>query len=80
MLAMSPILAVAILLPVPAVWAWGFFFWGRMTALFERWQRANARFSSRLNQSVSSIRIVKAFGQEVQQSREFERYSEELRR
>ncbi len=80
MFAMSPILAVAILLPVPAVWAWGFFFWGRMTALFARWQRANARFSSRLNQSVSSIRIVKAFGQEVQQAREFQGYSEELRR
>jgi ATP-binding cassette subfamily B protein len=79
MFAMSPILAFAILLPVPAVGAWGFFFWRRMTALFERWQRANARFTSRLNQSVSSIRIVKAFGQEAQQAREFEGYSEELR-
>ncbi len=80
MFAMSPVLALAILLPVPAVWAWGFLFWRRMTALFERWQRANARFSSRLNQSVSSIRIVKAFGQEVQQAHEFEGYNEELRR
>jgi len=80
MFAMSPILALAILLPVPAVLAWGFFFWRRMTALFERWQRANARFSSRLSQSVSSIRTVKAFGQEEKQSRAFEGYSEELRR
>ncbi len=79
MFTMSPILALVTLLPVPLVWVWGFFFWQRMTALFERWQRANARFSSRLNQSVSSIRIVKAFGQEARQAREFEGYSDELR-
>jgi ATP-binding cassette subfamily B protein len=33
-----------------------------------------------LNQSVSSIRIVKAFGQEARQAREFEGYNDELRR
>jgi ATP-binding cassette subfamily B protein len=80
MFVMSPALALAILLPVPAVWMWGFFFWRRMTALFERWQRANARFSSRLNQSLSGIRIVKAFGQERLQAEAFQGHSEELRR
>jgi ATP-binding cassette subfamily B protein len=80
MFTMNPMLALAILLPVPAVWAWGFFFWRRMTVLFEHWQRVNTRFSSRLNQSLSSIRIAKVFGQEMLQADVFLGDSEDLRR
>jgi ATP-binding cassette subfamily B protein len=79
MFAMSPVLALAILLPVPAVWVWGFFFWRRMTALFERWQRANAEFSARLNQSLSGIRIIKMFGRETSAAEAFRGSSEKLR-
>src|SRR5258708_4907248 len=72
MLSMSWQVTLVILVPGPLLWAWAVVFWRRLTALFHRWARANARFSAQLNESLSGIRDVKAFGQQEREIARFE--------
>ena len=72
MLSMNWQLTLWMLLPVPILWVGGMLFWRRMNALFHRWWQGNARFSAQLNESLSGIREVKAFGQQERESARFE--------
>jgi len=71
-------LALFVALPVPAVGAWGFVFWRRMSTLFDQWRRAGAKFSARLGESLWGIRVIKAFGREEFESTRFERQNQLL--
>src|SRR5262249_51373336 len=48
-------LALCVVLPVPAMWAWSLFFWKRMSLLFHRWWQAGSKFSAQLSESLSGI-------------------------
>jgi len=72
MLSISWQLTLWVVLPVPILWIWGVLFWRRMNALFHRWWRANARFSAQLNESLSGVREVKAFGRQEREIARFE--------
>jgi len=67
-------LALVILIPVPFV-IWGSQrLWRRMNALYRRWWRVRASFSTQLSESLLGIRVSKAFAQE---DREVERFEDQ---
>ncbi|MHC4248882.1 MAG: ABC transporter ATP-binding protein [Planctomycetota bacterium] len=66
-------LAIWAMLPAPLLMLFSAFFWRFVIGRFRRlWERV-ARLSSFLNDSISGVRVVKAFGQE---EREKERFDE----
>lgn len=73
LLTMSWSLTIYILLPVPLLIAWGMFFWKRMRRYFNKWWAKWALLTARVNEALSGIRVVKAFGQENREIDEFER-------
>src|SRR5216683_1289311 len=64
-------LALCIVLTVPAVLFWAFFFWRRMSNLYHSWWQAGARFSSHVNETLSGNRITKMFRQEATEIQRF---------
>ena len=52
------------MLPVPLIVLGGLLIWGRMRRIWVRWHAKWSRLSSHLNESISGIRVVKAFAQE----------------
>jgi ATP-binding cassette, subfamily B, bacterial len=64
-------LALMVFAPAPFVVLVGAVFWKRMSLLFHKCGQKWGKFNSLLNESVSGIRVVKAFAQE---DREFERF------
>ena len=64
MLAMSWSLGLYVLLPVPLVILWGVFYWSRLRTLFTRWMQAWGKLTERTVESLTGIRVVKAFAQE----------------
>ncbi|MCC7264024.1 MAG: ABC transporter ATP-binding protein [Candidatus Latescibacteria bacterium] len=79
LLVMSWRLTVYVLLPVPAIVLGGWMIWERMRKLWSRWSVKWARFSSHLNESISGIRMVKAFAQEEREAERFDQRNNELR-
>ena len=71
-------LALCILLTVPAVLFWAFFFWRRMTSFYHVWWQAGARFSSHASDTLSGSRITKIFRQEATEIRRFVTENERL--
>ncbi len=57
-------LSLFILLPVPAMVAWGAWFWRRMRRYFHRWGEVWSKLTERTSESLTGIRVVKAFAQE----------------
>jgi ATP-binding cassette, subfamily B, bacterial len=72
-------LTLYVLIPVPPIILGGLLIWNRLTRLWNRWSAKWSRFNSHLNESISGIRVVKAFAQEDRESRRFDGRNEELR-
>src|SRR5262249_41262999 len=73
-------LALVILVPVPAIWAWSVVFWRRMSPLLRRSSQVGATFSGELAEALAGIRVVKAFGQEREAVGKFAHSNDRLRR
>jgi ATP-binding cassette, subfamily B, bacterial len=71
-------LTLAILAPVPLVSVAGVFFWKPLSTLFYKLGQKWARFHTHLNESVTGIRMVKAFAQEDREWDKFDRRNREL--
>ncbi len=72
-------LTLYVLLPVPFIMLGGFLIWGRMRRIWSRWHAKWSRLSSHLNESISGIRVVKAFAQEDREAVRFDERNDELR-
>ena len=72
-------LALAIVAPVPVVLLIGIGFWRPMATLFTRVGQKWARFHTILNESLSGIRVMKAFAQEDHENDRFQERNRELR-
>jgi ATP-binding cassette subfamily B protein len=72
-------LTLCILAPVPVVVAIGVFFWKSVSQLFVRVGQKWARFHIHLNESLTGIRVVKAFAQEDHENAKFAVRNAELR-
>ena len=66
------------MLPVPLIVLGGLLIWGRMRRIWVRWHAKWSRLSSHLNESISGIRVVKAFAQEDREAVRFNARNEEL--
>jgi ATP-binding cassette subfamily B protein len=75
----SPVLTGAILLPVPIVIAISAWYWKPMSQLFHRVGQKWARFHMHLNESLTGIRVVKAFAKEDTEFEKFRGRNAELR-
>lgn len=71
-------LTLAILAPVPLVALAGIFFWRPMSRLFYKVGQRWGRFHTHLNESLTGIRVVKAFAQEGREWSKFDRRNREL--
>jgi ATP-binding cassette, subfamily B, bacterial len=72
-------LTLFILLPVPFILLGSYLIWGRMRGLWTRWHGRWSRLNMHLNESISGIRVVKAFAQEDRELSRFSRHNEGLR-
>ena len=61
------LLAVLILVPIPFIMGWGVIFWKRMRLYFNKWDQAWSDIMATVNETLSGIRVVKAFAQEVRE-------------
>ena len=75
----NPVLAACILAPIPIVLGIGAFFWKPMSQMFHRVGQKWARFHTHLNESLSGIRVVKAFAKEDLEFGKFGDRNKELR-
>lgn len=75
----NPLLATCILSPIPFVLGIGAFFWRPMSQMFHRVGQKWARFHMHLNESLSGIRVVKAFAKEDLEFGKFRNRNNELR-
>ncbi|MBV9848191.1 MAG: ABC transporter ATP-binding protein [Armatimonadetes bacterium] len=72
------LLTLCILAPMPVVIVLAAAFWKPMSTLFTRVGQKWARFHMHLNESLSGIRVVKAFAQEDHENDKFTRRNQEL--
>ena len=72
-------LTLCILAPIPVVVGIGGFFWKSVAQLFTRVGQKWARFHIHLNESLTGIRVVKAFAQEDYENAKFAVRNAELR-
>lgn len=61
------LLALLILVPVPFMMGWGVIFWKRMRLYFNKWDQAWSDIMATVNETLSGIRVVKAFAQEARE-------------
>ena len=69
---------ILILIPVPLMGLWSWLFWKRMRRLFHKYFQGWSKLSTRLNESLNGIRVVKAFAQEQREIDAFDRTNDEL--
>jgi len=79
LLYMSWGLTLFVLLPVPAIILGSLLLWKRLMANWTRWSARWSRLSSHLNESISGIRVVKAFSQERREGVRFDQRNEGVR-
>ena len=77
-LSMSWKLTICALIPVPLIMVGGVLIWQRMRRIWPRWHAKWSRLSTHLNESISGIRVVKAFAQEDREAMRFNARNEEL--
>lgn len=75
---MSWQLTLYVLIPIPAIMAWGIFFWKRMRRFFTKWMQAWGDTMSRVNEALTGIRVVKAFAQERREISVFKTRNDKL--
>ncbi len=61
------LLALLILVPIPFMMGWGVIFWKRMRFYFNKWDQAWSDIMTTVNETLSGIRVVKAFAQEARE-------------
>ena len=71
-------LTIYALIPVPLIMFGGVLIWRRMRRIWPRWHAKWSQLSSHLNESISGIRVVKAFAQEDREAMRFNARNEEL--
>ncbi|MFH1569753.1 MAG: ABC transporter ATP-binding protein [Gemmatimonadota bacterium] len=76
---MSWQLTLYVLLPVPFIVVAGLRKWSSLRRLWNRYHAKWSRFNIHLTESISSIRVVKAFAQERREEERFSRGNTELR-
>ena len=76
----SWILTIYVLVPVPPIVLGGALIWNRMERYWRRWSIKWGRLSAHLNESITGIRLVKAFAQEKREGIRFGQRNDELRR
>ncbi|HCR18500.1 MAG TPA: hypothetical protein DIU35_13560, partial [Candidatus Latescibacteria bacterium] len=72
-------LTLLILLPVPPIVIGGCKIWNRMTRQWTRWSGKWSRLNGHLNESITGIRVVKAFNQEDREGDKFDEHNEAVR-
>ena len=72
-------LALCVLAPIPVIALLAGLFWRPMATMFHRVGQKWARFHTHLNESLTGIRVVKAFAQEDVENAKFARRNSELR-
>jgi ATP-binding cassette subfamily B protein len=75
----NALLATLVLLPVPIVLGIGAFFWKPMSQMFHKVGQKWARFHMHLNESLTGIRVVKAFAKEDLEFGKFGTFNRELK-
>ena len=75
----NPFLAACILAPIPIIVGISMKFWRPMTQMFYRVGQKWARLHIHLNESLSGIRVVKAFAKEDSEFAKFTKRNQELR-
>ena len=75
----SPKLAACIMAPIPLLLLIGFIFWKPMSQMFHKVGQKWARFHMHLNESLTGIRVVKAFAKEDLEFSKFAVRNKELR-
>lgn len=75
----NPFLASIVLIPIPIVAFIGVVFWKPMSQMFHKVGQKWARFHTHLNESLSGIRVVKAFAKEDVEFAKFQTRNHELR-
>ena len=78
-LSLSWKLTLYALMPAPFLVLGGWVMWERMRRIWPRWHAKWSQLSSHLNESISGIRVVKAFAQEAREALRFDTRNEELR-
>ncbi len=79
LLYMNWVLTLYVLLPLPLI-VWGTFKrWEQLRRVWKRWSAKWSRLSIHLNESISGIRVVKAFAQEAREEQRFNQRNDELR-
>jgi ATP-binding cassette subfamily B protein len=76
---MSPKLSLYIMLPVPVLMVWGVVFWKRMRSYFNQWGQVWSNLTDRTVETLTGIRVVKAFAQEQREMAAFARHNDRLR-
>ncbi len=79
MLAINVKLALCILAPLPVVFILSGIFWKPVSQMYHRVGQKWARFHTHLNESLTGIRVVKAFAQEDHENNRFLKRNNELR-
>lgn len=78
LLHMNARLALLVLLPVPPIIIASSLIWNRLQLYWRRWSTRWSRLSSHLNESITGIRVIKAFAQEQREGRRFEVHNRDL--
>ncbi len=78
MLMLSWKLTLLVFIPAPLVVLMSTWFWPRIMSMFRGWWERNARLSAFLSDSLSGIRVIKAFGRESRERRKFDQRSEDV--
>ena len=73
------VLTMYVLLPVLPIVLGGALIWNRMERYWRRWSIKWGRLSAHLNESITGIRLVKAFAQEKREGTRFNQRNDELR-
>lgn len=79
MLTINVKLALCILAPLPVVFLLSGLFWKPVSQMYHRVGQKWARFNIHLNESLTGIRVVKAFAQENHENAKFLKRNKELR-
>ena len=75
---MSWTVTLYILVPIPLIMLWSILFWRRMRRLFHRFGHGWSQLSTRLNEALNGIKVVKAFAQERREVDAFEERNQVL--
>ena len=78
LLTMSPLLTFLVLVPVPILFTAQFLFWKYVRGLAHKTWTQYALLNTRLNESVSGVRVVKAFSQEDHEIKRFNRQNDKM--